>query len=222
MSPDMLDMQNSSVDFGSPVFSGNFSAAGESLFDLPTSTISPYDILNLQNVGLSAGASPDYLEGSPLMEADHGSPLDEWMPLFNDDLGGDITAFVQPSSLYGDEDSCAMDRTFSSTSMASSTPSCSSPTMGVIGAKITKKTSRKRASRDLGPIKYDPTNPVEVKRAKNTAAARKSREKKQRHVEELEQRLAESEERERQLREENKRLLDRLRLQEMSPAWPLA
>jgi len=219
MSPDMLDLQNSPVDFGSPVFSGPFSAGEETLFDLPTSTISPYDMLNLSNIGLSASGSPDYLEGSPLLEADQGSPLDEWMPLFNDDLGGDITAFVQPSSLHEDEESCAMDRSISTSSSA---PSCSSPTIGVIGGKIAKKSSRKRASRDLGPIKYDPNNPVEVKRAKNTAAARKSREKKQKHVEELEARLAESEERERQLREENRRLLDRLRLQEMSPAWPLA
>src|SRR5690606_25115731 len=175
------------VDFGSPVFSGPFSAGEETLFDLPTSTISPYDMLNLSNIGLSASGSPDYLEGSPLLEADQGSPLDEWMPLFNDDIGGDITAFVQPSSLYGDEESCAMDRTISA---SSSTPSCASPTMGVIGAKITKKSSRKRASRDLGPIKYDPNNPIEVKRAKNTAAARKSREKKEERVAEVEARLA--------------------------------
>lgn len=217
-------MQNSPNDFGSPVFSGTYSAPGETLFDLPTTTISPYDMVNFSNIGLSAGGSPEYIENSPLLEGEAGSPLDEWMPLFNDDLGGDITTFVQPSSLFGDsvEGACDMDRTFSATS---TTPSCSSPTMsmGVIGGKITKKPSRKRASRELGPIKYDPTNPVEVKRAKNTAAARKSRQKKQQHVEELEQRLAESEERERLLREENKRLLDRLRLQEMSPAaWPLA
>lgn len=48
MSPDMLDMQNSPNDFGSPVFSGTYSAPGETLFDLPTTTISPALFLSRQ------------------------------------------------------------------------------------------------------------------------------------------------------------------------------
>ncbi|KAF3910311.1 hypothetical protein ABW21_db0207342 [Orbilia brochopaga] len=45
--------------------------------------------------------------------------------------------------------------------------------------------SRRKAAIDLPPVQFDPTNPVDIKRARNTMAARKSRARRVEKMEEL-------------------------------------
>jgi len=100
--------------------------------------------------------------------------------------------------LFGPEDNPfapMMERDLSTSSMSKN----SSPTIDKIQAgRVQKKRVKKT---DLPPIQFDVNDPKECKRAKNTAAARKSRAKKTEYIESLEAKIAEDDEKIRMLEE---------------------
>jgi len=139
-------------------------------------TVSPRQVFSnaVPSGALSSFTTPSSeFEASPNfeIEGDFGTGLHN-MPLFPDA----VTENAIKSSV-------AMERDFSSSSISKG----SSPAVGKIQKKRQKKT-------DLPAIQFDPSNPMEVKRAKNTAAARKSREKKAKYVDELEETIRQKDE----------------------------
>ncbi|RAL17201.1 amino acid starvation-responsive transcription factor GCN4 [Aspergillus homomorphus CBS 101889] len=84
-----------------------------------------------------------------------------------------------------------------STKRSLSPDSCATPSTPRKQPKRKPSTSTgvsKRQKKPLKPVEYDPADPHAYKRARNTMAARKSRERKLEHVKDLESRIAELEE----------------------------
>jgi len=167
MSPIIKESPN---PFGSPA---GFSPMEDFL------TISPqmFSSVPMSNA-MSHLATPSDFD-SPLFPTNDHDDYENWDPLFPDAEKIDGTT-VNPS-LFSPS-APPMERNFSSTSSkASNSPS----SIGYSGISKVKKNARKRVS--LPPL--DPSkakDPTELKRIKNTAAARKSREKKAKLVEDLE------------------------------------
>lgn len=148
-------------------------------------TISPAQMFS--SVPMSHAMShldtPSECFDSPLFP-DVDEDLDQWQnaPLFPDADNVDATS---AEAMFFSPSAPAMERDFSTTSSkASASPS----SIGFSGITKVKKNTRKRAS--LPPL--DPSkakDATELKRIKNTAAARKSREKKAKLVDDLEARV---------------------------------
>lgn len=86
-----------------------------------------------------------------------------------------------PSAMDAHEDALAMSRTTSSTGK----PSSRSSQLG--RQSSTAGVSKRRSKNDLPPIKVqNPNDVIAIKRARNTMAARKSRDRRATHIEELE------------------------------------
>lgn len=189
MSPIIKDSPN---PFGSPT---SFSPV-EDYLDMQQ-TISPAQMFSSvpMSHAMSHLTTPSECFDSPLFPDDD---LDQWdqNPLFPDADNVDATS---AESLFFSPSAPAMERDFSSTSSKiSNSPS----SIGFSGISKVKKNSRKRVS--LPPL--DPSkakDPTELKRIKNTAAARKSREKKAKLVDDLEATVED-------LRKENFELKQRL------------
>jgi hypothetical protein len=172
MSPIIKDSPN---PFGSPA---GFSPV-EDFLDMQT--ISPAQMFSSvpMSHAMSHLTTPSECFDSPLFPTN--DDFDNWEndPLFPDAEKIDGTT-VNPS--FFSPSAPAMERNFSSTSSkASNSPS----SIGFSGISKVKKNARKRVS--LPPL--DPSkakDPTELKRIKNTAAARKSREKKAKLVDDLE------------------------------------
>ena len=166
-------------------------------------TISPKDLMNESvpnSTAMTNLTSPspwetplDDYETSPLFEL-QGDPTlggpDDWFPLFpdqdpdnnNDDAiqrsisqrSFDSNASASPIVLHPGGQS---NRKMSTMSTATAT---ASP-----GARHHSTAGVQKKNRDLPPILADPSDPIAVKRARNTAAARKSRDRKVKKFEEM-------------------------------------
>jgi len=163
-----------------------------------TSTVSPKDLF-MDSVP-SSTAFPDLTPGSEMLATPDTSPwifdnlpsnTDEYaFPLFPDagnDEFDDISASVP-----------AMERTESSSQIvvcaaSDSRKSSVSASPIVSGFKPSSTAGVRKRQKPLPAIVVDSADPVALKRARNTAAARKSRERKEAHRDSLESRIAELE-----------------------------
>lgn len=149
----------------------------------------------------------DSFETSPMFAAaDSFGASDNWFPLFPEDDGKFMpSANFSAPLLTNVQSAPELERTVSSNSMdKSSISSANSPVVldkpqrrkssvngsPVANASVTKPRRRKGP---LAPITVDPTDKVALKRARNTLAARDSRQRKFDHVNSLEKRNAELE-----------------------------
>ncbi|KAF3079115.1 hypothetical protein TWF569_002828 [Orbilia oligospora] len=171
---------------------------------------------------LHTGRTNDTLDDSspmdtPLFGLDDGIP-EEWPTLFptedaiNPSSSTDI--LVNPAALMiGGESSSTPpltaiipSRQFSNDSNNSRTPP--SPSMKSRSASNAQKRSsltgisRRKAAADLPPVQFDPSNPVDIKRARNTMAARKSRARRVEKMEELAEAVEKLQAEAQQLKEE--------------------
>ncbi|GAB1209203.1 hypothetical protein APSETT445_007973 [Aspergillus pseudonomiae] len=192
-------------------------AGPDSLADLPSGTISPKDLFmdasappsaSFTDLSTPSFESPGYFsqEPSPMFATDLelGPGVEEWGSLFpnQDDfsLGLDTTALElaalsQPKVKPDVTPASPMIRT---TSSRATSPSTRSVTKHSTVAGVNA-----RQRKPLPPIKFDCQDPVAMKRARNTEAARKSRARKlerqeemQRRIDELEKSLEEAQRRE--------------------------
>lgn len=193
-------------------------AGPDSLTDLPSGTISPKDLFmdasappsaSFTDLSTPSFESPGYFsqDTSPMFATDMelGPGVEEWGSLFpsQDDfsLGLDTTALdiaaalSQPKAKADVTPTSPMIRTTSSRATSPSTRSVTKPST-VAGVNA-------RQRKPLPPIKFDSQDPVAMKRARNTEAARKSRARKlerqeemQRRIDELEKSLEEAQRRE--------------------------
>ncbi|KAF3308923.1 hypothetical protein TWF173_000590 [Orbilia oligospora] len=171
---------------------------------------------------LHTGRTNDTLDDSspmdtPLFGLDDGIP-EEWPTLFptedaiNPSSSTDI--LVNPAALMIGGDSSSTppltaiipSRQFSNDSNNSLTPP--SPSMKSRSASNAQKRSsltgisRRKAAADLPPVQFDPSNPVDIKRARNTMAARKSRARRVEKMEELAEAVEKLQAEAQQLKEE--------------------
>lgn len=156
-------------------------------------TISPKDLLN-DSVPPSTSFTNLTTPGSTLLE----TPDDyQTSPLFTDSMTADNNWF----SLFPDDtmaDAAPMERTSSSHIMVhpggerkrSSTNASPTPFSPVIKHSTIAGVGARKRDKPLPPILVDEGDPVALKRARNTAAARKSRAKKVQERDELETQIA--------------------------------
>ncbi|KAF1996883.1 hypothetical protein P154DRAFT_622939 [Amniculicola lignicola CBS 123094] len=198
-------------DFSLDMSSSAFTAVNDhSVASGSTRTVSPKDIFqdplgsappstaftNLTSPDI--GESPfitDSYETSPMFQGDAMMASDTWFSLFPEDADMKSTAPVAPD----------LERTVSSNSMArSSSSSTNSPIVldsshrrksSVNGSPATNAaiTKARRRKGPLPPIAVDPGDKVALKRARNTLAARDSRQRKFDYVSTLEKRNADLE-----------------------------
>lgn len=193
-----MGFAGSETTFSSPAMPAVFDVAGGHI-----GTVSPQDLFVHEpymsapnSSALTALTSPSTYNGSPDMhdsfnmspplggsDFDNGAH-DAWFPLFPQDTLGDVSAaaFVQDPSHNGEDDAAKVDSTQKKRKSRGQSVSQQSPGSGV---------GSRRREKPLPPIVVeDPTDVVAMKRARNTLAARKSRERKAQRVDELEERIA--------------------------------
>ncbi|KAL1306698.1 hypothetical protein AAFC00_005368 [Neodothiora populina] len=167
------------------------------------STVSPKDVFmeSMSSVP-SSSAFPELTPGSEMLATPDTSPWftdnlttggDNYsFPLFpdagNDDFG-DLTSFT-PSTKRSDSSTLQV-----VIAEAQETRKASSASMSpmVSALKHTSSAGIRKRQKPLPAIVVDSTDPIALKRARNTAAARKSRERKEAHRDSLESRIAELE-----------------------------
>ncbi|TQV97473.1 hypothetical protein V2A60_006773 [Cordyceps javanica] len=199
----IFDGEVSNTAFSSPAlassfdFSGSISSSASNL-----GTVSPQDLLVQEpfmsapnSAALTALTSPSIYNESPDFEgydvspnfetADFGNPSDSWYPLFPQDSNVPETTNAEDSPNQG-SDSDSVDKASGNGRRKSS----GSPTSGGRHAAAAGVNARKR-DKPLPPIIVeDPNDVVAMKRARNTLAARKSRERKALRFDELEEKIA--------------------------------
>jgi hypothetical protein len=191
--------------FSSPAVPNNFDFSGSASSSTSNlGTVSPHDLLITENfmsapnsTALTALTSPSIYNESPEFDSYDVSPnfgsteldtgADAWYPLFPQESAPEQPALdLSPAQKSDDMDSLGLAsagnvRRKSSTSPPLGTPKHSS---------VSGVNSRKR-DKPLPPILIeDPSDTVAMKRARNTLAARKSRERKAQRFEDLEERIA--------------------------------
>ncbi|KAL2865508.1 amino acid starvation-responsive transcription factor GCN4 [Aspergillus lucknowensis] len=171
--------------------------------DVPEGTVSPKDLV----MDSSAPPSASFTDlSTPLFESPAWS--EDTSPLFENKL--DLAAGHEHwGSLFPDDMSLPFDPTCLeiATSVGQVKPeSPASPAVELVSPPVTSPAVRGSATRHLtvagvnarqrkplAPIKYDESDPVAVKRARNTEAARKSRARKLERQGDMERRIAELE-----------------------------
>ncbi|KAF3158274.1 hypothetical protein TWF106_008578 [Orbilia oligospora] len=168
---------------------------------------------------LHTGRTNDTLDDSspmdtPLFGLDDGIP-EEWPTLFptedaiNPSSSTDI--LVNPAALMiGGESSSTPPLTaiIPSRQFSNDSNNPPSPSMKSRSASNAQKRSsltgisRRKAAADLPPVQFDPSNPVDIKRARNTMAARKSRARRVEKMEELAEAVEKLQAEAQQLKEE--------------------
>lgn len=166
---------------------------------------------------LHTGRTNDTLDDSspmdtPLFGLDDGN-LEEWPTLFptedaNPSSSTDI--LVNPAALMiGGEMSTPPltavmpSRQFSTDSNTSPSPSTKSrPTSTTQKRSSLTGINRRKAAAELPPVQFDPSNPVDIKRARNTMAARKSRARRVEKMDELAEAVEKLQAEAQQLKEE--------------------
>ncbi|ATY66771.1 cross-pathway control 1 [Cordyceps militaris] len=199
----IFDGEASNTAFSSPAiptsfdFSGSMSSSASNL-----GTVSPHDLLVQEpfmsapnSAALTALTSPSIYNESPDFDgydvspnfetADFGHPSDSWYPLFPQESTLPEATNPEDSPNQGsDSDSVGQ------ASGGSRRRPSGSPTNGGRLAAAAGVNARKR-DKPLPPIIIeDPNDVVAMKRARNTLAARKSRERKALRFDELEDRIA--------------------------------
>jgi len=135
--------------------------------------------------------------------------LDDWTPLFSNEEQMNfanpsapvpmehtpsVDALINPAALMlgGESSSPPLSavmpsRQFSTDSNKSHTPPSPSGKKSPSSGKRASITgvSRRKPQTDLPPVQFDPSNPIDIKRARNTMAARKSRARRVEKMEEL-------------------------------------
>ncbi|KAL7811495.1 hypothetical protein V8C44DRAFT_330643 [Trichoderma aethiopicum] len=201
-----------STAFSSPAVASSFDfSSGASSAASNLGTVSPQDLLVQEpfmsapnSAALTALTSPSLYNGSPdfdsfdvspnfgTAEFDNG-PSDPWYPLFPSDAVSHELVNPSESPVQKPLESEPMYRSSSSGSGSGSgkkKPSSGSPTSGTRHSSVSGVNSRRR-DKPLPPIIVEDANDtVAMKRARNTLAARKSRERKAQRFEELEDRIA--------------------------------
>ncbi|KAL6866610.1 hypothetical protein J3F83DRAFT_740476 [Trichoderma novae-zelandiae] len=201
-----------STAFSSPAVASSFDfSSGASSAASNLGTVSPQDLLVQEpfmsapnSAALTALTSPSLYNGSPdfdsfdvspnfgTAEFDNG-PGDPWYPLFPSDAASHELVNPSESPAQKPLDSEPMYRSSSSGSGSGSgkkKPSSGSPTGSTRHSSVSGVNSRRR-DKPLPPIIVEDANDtIAMKRARNTLAARKSRERKAQRFEELEERIA--------------------------------
>ncbi|TWU75079.1 hypothetical protein ED733_006796 [Metarhizium rileyi] len=197
-----------STAFSSPAvpsvmdFSGSMSRSPSNL-----GTVSPQDLLIQEpfmsapnSSALTALTSPSIYDESPDFDgfdvspnfgsAEFESSGDSWYPLFPQDSntsGPEMNLEDSPAQKSDDTDIDSVSRVSGSGNRKKAT---NSPTSSGRHSSVAGVNSRKR-DKPLPPIIVeDPCDTVAMKRARNTLAARKSRERKAQRLDELEDRIA--------------------------------
>ncbi|KAK6529210.1 hypothetical protein TWF281_008393 [Arthrobotrys megalospora] len=166
---------------------------------------------------LHTGRTNDTLDDSspmdtPLFGLDDGIP-EEWPTLFPTDDANPSSStdvLVNPAALMiGGEMSTPPlaavipSRQFSTDSNKSPSPSTKSrPTSTAQKRSSLTGINRRKAAAELPPVQFDPSNPVDIKRARNTMAARKSRARRVEKMEELAEAVEKLQAEAQQLKEE--------------------
>lgn len=176
-----------------PTGDNSFTAINDGLAVAP-GTISPKDLLN-DSVPPSTSFTNLTTPGSTLLE----TPDDyQTSPLFTDSMTADNNWF----SLFPDDtmaDAAPMERTGSNHIMVhpggeqrkrSSTNASPTPFSPAVKHSTVAGVGARKRDKPLPPILVDETDTVALKRARNTAAARKSRAKKVQERDELETQIA--------------------------------
>ena len=167
------------------------------------STVSPRDLfMDSMSSVPSSTAFPELTPGSEMLATPDTSPWtfdtlptahDEYaFPLFPDMGNDDIDDVCTSAPLLQRHDStnsqvvvCAASESRKASSVSAS------PMMGGLMPSVSAGIRKKQ--KPLPAIVVDSTDPIALKRARNTAAARKSRERKEAHRDNLESRIAELE-----------------------------
>lgn len=137
----------------------------------------------------------DSFNTSPMFQIDSVSASNDWFPLFeNEEDQAPALSAVKPPPAP------ALERTISSSSMARTSSSSASPAPIILDASHRRRSSTtaspalnagiskpRRRKGPLPPILVDENDKVAMKRARNTLAARESRQRKQDLVQTLEQ-----------------------------------
>ncbi|PHH67865.1 hypothetical protein CDD80_454 [Ophiocordyceps camponoti-rufipedis] len=198
---DLAPLDGASPVFPSAMETGGCMSSGSSNFG----TVSPQDLFLSEpflsapsSAALTTLTSPSLYNGSPEFDNFDTSPGfgnaelevggDGWYPLFPTESNGSTD---QVSSLDGSpaaaadevEDSGGLDAKVDGLKKTSE-----SPPVGGRHSSVAGVGARKR-DKPLPPLVYDQTDTVAAKRARNTMAARKSRERKAQRLEELEERI---------------------------------
>jgi general control protein GCN4 len=196
-----------STTFSSPAIASGFDFSGSTASSTSNlGTVSPNDLF-VQDAFMSApnstalttltspsiyNESPDFdgFDVSPNFgNADFDASADPWFPLFPQESAGAPAqqANVEYSPQQSSDDGAINGQTSEG---ASRRKSSGSPTSGGRHSSVAGVAPRKR-DKPLPPIVVDDANDtVAMKRARNTLAARKSRERKAQRLEDLEERIA--------------------------------
>ncbi|KAM3566235.1 hypothetical protein ARSEF4850_000825 [Beauveria asiatica] len=198
----IFDGEVSNTAFSSPAlasfdFNGSVSSSASNL-----GTVSPHDLLVQEpfmsapnSAALTALTSPSIYNESPDFDnydvspnfeaADFGNPSDSWYPLFPEESSAPEATNADSSPNQG-SDSDSVGQAPGNSKRKSS----GSPTSGGRHAAAAGVNARKR-DKPLPPIIVeDPNDVIAMKRARNTLAARKSRERKALRFDELEDKIA--------------------------------
>ena len=198
MEPSMFSQQPSGA---------GFTPADDSLAGAPPGTVSPKDLMmdasappstSFTDLSTPSFESPGYFSQntSPMFPADLelGTGHEGWDPLFP-------TTEESFPAVY-DADSLDIAATLSETKPGKPPASpmirnLSSPGQSPAPNRVTKHSSvssvSSRSRKPLPPIKYDAEDPIALKRARNTEAARKSRARKLKRQDDMESRIADLE-----------------------------
>lgn len=185
-------------------------AVKDSMAGAPSGTISPKDLFmdasappstSFTDLSTPSFESPGYFsqDTSPMFPTDLelGPGSEEWGPLFpvQDDISTafDSTALDVALALSQHEPAkeVSVPPSPAVRNSASPAPSPAPSKSGVKHSTVAGVNARQR--KPLPPIKVDPNDPVALKRARNTEAARKSRARKLERQDEMERRIRELE-----------------------------
>lgn len=180
---------------------GGFAVGNDPLGCQPTGTVSPKDLMmdasappstSFTDMSTPSFESPGYFshDTSPMFPTDQelAPGHEEWESLFpaNDGFAA-LEEFNVPMALPSKMASPAEPMIRKSSSPGQS------PLPKSLSAKHSASSGIRKREKPLPPLRFDNSDPVAVKRARNTEAARKSRARKLERQEEMERRIAELE-----------------------------
>jgi hypothetical protein len=199
-----------STAFSSPAVPMVFDFNGSMSSSSNLGTVSPHDLFLQEpfmsapnSSALTALTSPSTYNESPDFDAfntspnfgssDFDGPADKWYPLFPQEsapaaAAPEASLENSPLQTSDDMDSTVMERSSSGESRRK--PDNSPPSSGGRHASVAGVGARKRDKPLPDIIVEDPTDIIAMKRARNTLAARKSRQRKAVRFEELEERIS--------------------------------
>ncbi|CBF75634.1 hypothetical protein AN3675.2 [Aspergillus nidulans FGSC A4] len=181
-------------------------ASKDSLGDVPAGTVSPSDLFmdasappstSFTDLSTPSFDSPGYFsqDTSPVFGADLdlAPGHEEWAPLFPSNDGMSMPFDPTGLEIAAPVPAVKAEPTVSSPTVKPVSSPARSPT--ATSRSTTKHSTvagvSARRSKPLPPIKYDESDPVAAKRARNTEAARKSRARKLERQGDMERRIAE-------------------------------